>query len=85
LQVYVTVALYAVEYMLGNEPFEMLGGAPQSIRVQLGSVPLQKPSAPQVRIVVPDRRHPVVHEYVAVEPHVVPVWLTVPYEMPYGA
>jgi hypothetical protein len=72
-QVYVAVELYVVEYELNNEPCVMLGDVPQSTRVQLGNVPLQKPSAPQVRIVVPDRRHPVVHEYVAVEPHVVPV------------
>jgi hypothetical protein len=84
-QVYVAVELYVVGYELSNEPCVMLGGAPQSIRVQLGSVPVQYPSRPQVRVGVPDRRHPLVHEYVAVEPYVVPVSVNVPYKMRGGA
>jgi hypothetical protein len=52
LQVYVAVALYVVPVMV-NEPFAVSGGEPQSTTVQAGVIPLQVPSAWQVRVFAP--------------------------------
>jgi hypothetical protein len=70
LHAYVAVELNVDPVVVG-EPLLMPGGARQSAGPQVGEVPLQLPSAWQVRGEVPASPNPVWQVYVAVEPKVV--------------
>ena len=81
---YVAVEPYVVTGAL-TEPLAVPGGAWQSTRAQVGTVPLQVPSVRQVRVAVPDRLYPTAHEYVAVDPYVMRGAMTEPFAVLGGA
>jgi hypothetical protein len=82
LQVYVAVELYVVPVWLTEPVYPRPGGKPQSTGVQVGVVPLHVPLAWQVRAAVLESVYPGSHLYVAVEPKVVPVVVTTPFDGP---